>query len=143
MQKCAHLVDFERCCKTKIYLQRSASMQPRTSPPKVDRKNLIKLLERITQNLQKFTRGLGRVTDRGDIELRPRLLRPSLQDAPKYGSKLVCFGVSTAITTLCRPSSWPRLPCRRKLCPYLSSEVIFSLVIDVHCDMTFACEKTH
>ena len=29
-----NLVDLEKCCKMSIWLQRSASIQPRTSPPK-------------------------------------------------------------------------------------------------------------
>ena len=37
VQKCANLdvVELEKCCKTHISSQKSASMQPRTSPPKV------------------------------------------------------------------------------------------------------------
>ena len=34
VQKCANLVDIEKCWKTHIFLQKSASIQPRTSPPK-------------------------------------------------------------------------------------------------------------
>ena len=36
-QKCAILVELEKCCKihTSIYLQNLASIQPRTSPPKI------------------------------------------------------------------------------------------------------------
>ena len=32
--KCRHLVDLERCFKVSVYLQNSASVQPRTSSPK-------------------------------------------------------------------------------------------------------------
>ena len=39
MQRCTHLVDLEKCCKMSIYLQRSASIQKRTSPPKFGVKN--------------------------------------------------------------------------------------------------------
>ena len=35
MQKCAHLVEFEKCCQTHIYLHSFFLIQPRTSPPKV------------------------------------------------------------------------------------------------------------
>ena len=31
-----NLVDFEKCCKTHIYLQKSVPIQPRTSPIKLD-----------------------------------------------------------------------------------------------------------
>ena len=34
MQKCAYLVDLEKCCRTHIYLQNFVLIQPRTSPPK-------------------------------------------------------------------------------------------------------------
>ena len=30
----AHFVDLEKCCKMSIWLQKSALIQPRTSPPK-------------------------------------------------------------------------------------------------------------
>ena len=36
VQKDANLVDLEKCCRTHIYLQRSASIQPRTSLGKSD-----------------------------------------------------------------------------------------------------------
>ena len=39
VQRCTHLVDLEKCCKMSIYLQRSASIQKRTSPPKFGVKN--------------------------------------------------------------------------------------------------------
>ena len=32
--QCANLVELETCCKTQMYLHKSASIQPRTSPPK-------------------------------------------------------------------------------------------------------------
>ena len=35
MQKCAHLVELEKCCQTHIYLQNFDLIQPRTSPPKI------------------------------------------------------------------------------------------------------------
>ena len=41
MQKNAHLVDLEKRCKMSIWLQKSASIQPRTSPIKFD--HLLKL----------------------------------------------------------------------------------------------------
>ena len=34
MQKCAHLVELEKCCQTHIFLQKFVLIQPRTSPPK-------------------------------------------------------------------------------------------------------------
>ena len=34
MQKCAHLVDLEKCCQTHIFLQNFVLIQLRTSPPK-------------------------------------------------------------------------------------------------------------
>ena len=35
VNNCADLVELEKCCKTQIHLQKSASIQPRTSPPKI------------------------------------------------------------------------------------------------------------
>ena len=35
MQKCAHLVELEKCCQTHIFLQNFVLIQPRTSPPKI------------------------------------------------------------------------------------------------------------
>ena len=35
MQKCAHLVELEKCCQTHIFLQIFVLVQPRTSPPKI------------------------------------------------------------------------------------------------------------
>ena len=34
VQRCGNLVDLEKCCKMSIWTQRSALIQPRTSPPK-------------------------------------------------------------------------------------------------------------
>ena len=34
VQKCAHLVELEKCCQTHIFLQNFVLIQPRTSPPK-------------------------------------------------------------------------------------------------------------
>ena len=35
MQKCAHLVELEKCCQTHIFLQNFFLIQPRTSLPKI------------------------------------------------------------------------------------------------------------
>ena len=35
MQKCANLVELEKCCQTHIFLQNFDLIQPRTSPPKI------------------------------------------------------------------------------------------------------------
>ena len=35
MQKCAHLVELEKCCRTHIFLQNFVLIQPRTSPLKI------------------------------------------------------------------------------------------------------------
>ena len=35
MQKCAHLVELEKCCQTHIFLQIFVLIQPRTSLPKI------------------------------------------------------------------------------------------------------------
>ena len=39
MQRCAHLVDLEKCCQTHMFLQNFVLIQPRTSPPKICKKN--------------------------------------------------------------------------------------------------------
>ena len=35
VRKCATIVELKKYCKAQIYLQNSASIQPRTSPPKI------------------------------------------------------------------------------------------------------------
>ena len=35
VQKCANLVELEKCCQTHIFLQNFVLIQPRTSPPKI------------------------------------------------------------------------------------------------------------
>ena len=35
MQKCAHIVELEKCCQTHIFLQNFVLIQPRTSLPKI------------------------------------------------------------------------------------------------------------
>ena len=37
VRRCGNLVDLEKCCKMRIWLQKSASIQPRTSLPKFDK----------------------------------------------------------------------------------------------------------
>ena len=39
MQKCAHLVEFQKCYQTHIFLQKLVLIQPRTSPPKIGNAN--------------------------------------------------------------------------------------------------------
>ena len=41
MQKCANLVELEKCCQTHIFLQNFVLIQPRTSPPKISKSLLI------------------------------------------------------------------------------------------------------
>ena len=42
VRKCANIVAIEKCCQSHVYLQKSASIQPRTSPPKFN-KNSFKI----------------------------------------------------------------------------------------------------
>ena len=44
VRKCVNLVELEKCCQTHIYLQTLVSIQPRTSPPKHCKKQLLILL---------------------------------------------------------------------------------------------------
>ena len=41
VQKCAHLVELEKCCQTNVYFQNFVLIQQRTSPPKICKKLLI------------------------------------------------------------------------------------------------------
>ena len=41
MQKCATLVELEKCCQTHIFVQNFVLIQPRTSPPKNCKKMLV------------------------------------------------------------------------------------------------------
>ncbi len=48
MQKCANLVELEKCCQTHIFLQNFVLMQPRTSPPKICK--ILPILVTLTPN---------------------------------------------------------------------------------------------
>ena len=90
MQKDANLVELEKCCQTRIFLQTFVLIQPRTSPPKKC-KNLQKTckIKKGFKNLQKIDLPiLLKVAPRPGrrARLRPRLprgLHPQVAGGPR------------------------------------------------------------
>ena len=109
VQKCAHLVDLEKCCQMYIHLQNFVLIQPRTSPPNFCNKLLVLLIRAAPPSLYLYR---GRPAPR-----RARRTEPAATSRPP-GARQVSGRPQAALSGLREET---RVLSENGACSYLSN----------------------